>query len=1444
MKSRKSNPLEGQNSPSSRGILCSDPAAGARPTVDMCESRAIPSGEVYRQLFDAQAQLSRGLLAGRRDMRMDCVSAEDSNIRCSSRFCSYSSKRQQVDDEDDVISDVASLPDSVEVDRQCSDIINQLMKKKSLKNQEAVKQLETHMSHLSQVCETQVRTFSLQLLESLQDANRRLGTLMVRMRTLQNLSLQEVCALWEEVEEEVTMKKVKISELNLKLSECERQRSDKIRAVLKKYCCLLEEIGFLSPPDIHRLIHTEATMLNQSLLANRRSIACLLLHLQEENLQRESVFRHLWEDGLSLWKSSKVDDIVSQFRSLCISAEGQQLVSDQQKEMAQHGLNETRCDIIRKISFLVPPTCSPALVSDWLEQLTAVNEQIDCLHADFLHELRHGFEQTLQDYLAQVECCKEALSALQLSDEQVNDIVSSRLLSLIGQRRTHYEARLAALHVYRDSVARHALSISRCVFVVMQAAALLWETHNCRLRRRKEELHERLDDMRRSQQQHIKMKKENVDDLLRQLRQGSSEDSLKTCLDEAIVYLQDIENSYRQHFNDLLEVPNHLPAVFKEEVLSYSSSLSSFLRLSLSHTHQPLFPPQSPEDLQNLHPSSTCSIQLDQLGPEVSGRVATQTPDEMMAKYPISFQNDADHSAYTSQDWLTEAESSLLELCDIRASVTITSSGGVVYSGPTFKLASPDISTNQHQETHLSVLPVELLTYTLNRTRTLFLDHLEQHFHDCLRSAAVMVTNWKEALCSDQEVQLQKLKPEHIKTHIYEPRLAELQLHQQCVDAHCEEMLDMLNSCRMDLQELQTSISRRNQELVTKLSNLEDDVQTARSSRCLEDISSILQHLLDEHMKHTKSRQTGFRNTVRMQLDEARSRTAHFLTSFRMFSEGGDFAPQEMKMFQRRMRTETRTINETEEYIWAQLEAFESRSFQKVTEASAQLEEKLASLKSELTFTEEIHKITSSTQVQIKAQAALSNQHQSVINKKLEDVRVMMEDIQVSPGQLFPVMSSVSEEIMKRCQYLDFKLEDFASSAPPESRTQVQHSPPPGLLNPTRTGVDLLDDPVIDVIMCLNRLCLVQDSATENHLRGETAAGQSPGHYQQRGADSVGGLRKSCTSIRSKKKLQIFGSKHEDQSSSHSFSSSMNSVLWKTNDTLLQIAEDFYSSKHHSCFHLLPDSLDQWAESMQERLLGYQEQARRFLSMSREDLMKQMSEFRELLSSLPAALISSHEQQHEAWLRDEVCRVKKKLEEAMAASTKEKSVNVRQLQVFLSEEELQVLNSKEELRQQQLYSIICSVYLELQECVRARGEEFVTSLHSLSENLLHQLDALLIPAVSTETDLEVTHQHSEDSAVTMETEGKKGRKLSRRSSSADPPSSVTRTTTASICTDKCTIKQTVVKTSDAAVKRFKQLVGSELSCSDDDKQRQLSEEHSWNTHWRQQIHTLKLMRTY
>ncbi|XP_030011329.1 LOW QUALITY PROTEIN: coiled-coil domain-containing protein 180 [Sphaeramia orbicularis] len=1321
-------------------------------------------------------------------------------------LCSSSSSEQQVDDDD--ADDSSRLPDTA--------------------------------------CECQLRTACMDLLSSMQESDIRLDNLKARMEQVETSEYAGAGCQWGEVEQEVKLRKSRILELNHKLSTCETQRSLQIRAVLRKYCHLLEKISFLLPSDIYRLIHREATMINQSLLANRRSSARLLLCLLEENLQKEAGLRLHWDDCVNHCRRSRVHHIIEDFRKQCRGHVERRLTSEQQTVQEAirtwRDCSRERCDIISNMCSLVPPTCSTDLVSDWFNQLTAVNQQIGGLHTDFLQQLRCCYEQTWQDHLAEMQRCEVALSAQQLSQDKVTDIVNAQLRPLIGQSQSNDEEQLAALDVYSDSLARHAFTLSRSVFAVMHAAVLLWETYSSRVKSTEDVVQQRLDDLRKSQEQHIQKKKVHLDNLLSGLRQESSEDALKTTLDKNYPY----------------GVLDHLPSLFLEELLAYSSSLSTFFHLS--NTYTPVTTATTPlpylcwnsHEMQQFYPPSTST--------EIILKAEMKKPEEK--QHPVRGQDDP-YLAQTSGKWLTEDDSSLLDLCDISYSVTFASSRGVVYSGPAFRCPAPDPPAHLQQTTLLTGFPVELLAQTLSRMRTLFMDHVEQHFQDLLSSAGAMVTARKEEVLLVQEIQLQRLDPQFVQTHIYQPRkvghtqYAELQLHLQSVDLHCQQMSDVLASCRMELKELQDSISRKNQQFCVTVSDMEDSLSTVNNSRRLETLHSTLQERVDHHIKDTQCCQTAFRQTVQLRLEEVKHTTTQLLSSFRLFSEGGDFAPQELKMFQRRLKQETHQLSLTEESIYTQLETFESKSLQQVKEVSGRLEEKFSFLKSEFTFVEKIQKILNSTQIQIKAEAAGSNQQQAVISSKMCELRKMTDnrhETQVYPDQVCSFLSSVGEVLRERRQYLDYSLGseqrplqgDLPLSAHSKARKQVRPALPPALLQPSRTGVDFHDDPVVDVVKSLNRLCVSQDDPAEKEQRGRASAGKSTTQYLHR--RSVSGQRGGRSS-RTDRKVQIFGPRPVAEQKTHSFSSTVNAVLWKAYDVLLLVAEDFYRTERCiTRFSLVPNTVDQWAESMQQRLLGYQEQAKSFLSTSKEELSNQLSVFEELLHSLPAILINNHEKQQEAELKEEVGGIMQKLEETMAGSEKEKRLIVNKLRPSLSLEDLQSLGSREELRQQQLHSAICSSQQALQDCVRRKGDEFITSLASLAEKLLDQLDHMTPEEIQAPS-----QQHTDDTFVTMTTEATIEQRphtdirtwsgISYLSTPTNDPNapltSVTMATTPSITTTKCTLAHVaVVKERDATVKRFEQLFRSELSRSEDNKQRQLSELQSWSEHWRQQLHTL------
>ncbi|KAK7901569.1 hypothetical protein WMY93_018338 [Mugilogobius chulae] len=148
--------------------------------------------------------------------------------------------------------------------------------------------------------------------------------------------------------------------------------------------------------------------------------------------------------------------------------------------------------------------------------------------------------------------------------------------------------------------------------------------------------------------------------------------------------------------------------------------------------------------------------------------------------------------------------------------------------------------------------------------------------------------------------------------------------------------------------------------------------------------------------------------------------------------------------------------------------------------------------------------------------------------------------------------------------------------------------------------------------------------------------------------------------------------------------------------------------------------------------------------------------------------------------------ITQKLDQTLAQSETEKSNIMSQLRLCLSAEALETLLLKEQHRQQELNSAInCSANAQT-ECLQTAGEDFVTSLASLTEELLALLDVLM---------------------------------------TADD---VTKTT-GSITTDKCThTHEVVIQERDATIKRFGEMYRSELQRLNSDKHKRLLEVEKWN----------------
>ncbi|XP_056448075.1 coiled-coil domain-containing protein 180 [Gadus chalcogrammus] len=1388
----------------------------------MAESRVIPSGRLYRQMFDAQVQLSLSLHQSRGER-----TAPETQTHTTNNRLLPTSAEQQLEEE------VRGLPDVVVAERQSADVIERLRAKRERDHRETVKNLHRDLAVLGKDYEESSRSTCKDLLSCLEEMDQRLETLMGGMECQQPTSLQELNDVWKQVKETSVLKRGRICELDQNLNGYEIQRTQQIAHLLKKYCTLLERISSLNPCDLYRLLDAEAMMINTALLANRRSIARLRLHLLEGDLQKESVLHLRWQDISKTWKAGRVQQEIERFRELVSDKSVQDPDSVQEAVVeirrTQQALSEEQRRLFQHICSLAPPTCTTALVTDWYNQLTALNQKIDGCHDNFVRQLQCSFDQSWQASLVEVERCKQALCGLELSEQEVKHIVSSQILPLMGPHQRRAEERVAILDRDVDVVARHAGILSRTVWNVLRGAALLWETHSRAMENREQQLEEQLRLLRCEQEEEIKRKEAHLDVLLDRLRQDSPEEALKKSLDVALAYLDEMPNSSREWYSKMDEVLESFPAVHVDELNTYSAAVSQYYHVGEVHT-------LTQEDLLSFY--------------------HRDNPDwksiEKFGNFPISTLNELDHTQNPQDGLLKEAESSLAEIYISDTEVTFTTKRGGAYSGPAFELPVQNPLGSLGDEVQFILFPTETLNQSLIQLRTLSFDHLEQHFHDVLSSSAATVASRKKALDSEQELRLQlhKLRPQRIEMDIHNMRSAELHVHRECVLSQGAAVLQVLDVCRSDLSDLQTSTSASSLRFITSVSTMEERFHTATTSHTLKGFSSNLQDCLVQHIQETQLSQRAFRHSVQQRLEQVRDSNTKLVTSFRLFGEGGNFSPKEVDQLLRLLEKTSRRIDALEDGIQADMEKLEMACLEQVKGTVDRLQEKLSPLLLEISFSEKIQKVVSNVQVQIKAEAAHSNQQKMLISRQVEDLRRLTETAEVSQEKVFTSLSALGEELKKRYQYLDCNRDSSIESPAPQQTLQgsfaVAARPRSKLpRTPTRPTGEL---PLA--------AAAVSGASSEDITMGV-----------------LNKLRRLPQTSKNEKWVQMFGSDPDLVQNTRSFKLTVNSVLRTANEVLLQAAEDLYRKKE----------FDQWAERFIKRLLGYQEQAKQFNTTSIQEFGQQLCELEEVVRTLAPVMLGNHGKRQEEELMKAVEEFRTRMEETASATNHTQRKHSSQLKVRLGhpacKEELDALRRREEDRQSQYRSSINRIYEELQECMQARQEDVTASLSSLTESLVCQVDNLLtlelseqLPTPDTEAGkdllmpnsvqtanrigagLPISQSLADDttaSTVTMATEDKTLMTMANATSAVTMETSSSSQTTIEPCVDATAtagsvsspIHQEILLHRDRALKRYEDVSKAESERFRMDRERLLIQLQRWTHHWQQQMNTLSTLKT-
>ncbi|XP_075041450.1 coiled-coil domain-containing protein 180 isoform X4 [Mixophyes fleayi] len=1323
------------------------------------EVHVVPSGKVYRQIFDAEVQLVRSLGQARARVAQRELGLDSGKIPLirdadthSAGFLSHrqrhwvdsmpydgstenplayrektASALRKIQESEDVIAarEVRGLCDVIVPEKKDSGILQRITSNRQERHHHAVSSLQKELSDISKEMEILVLEVGRVLQEKISKSDAKIDLLFQQCEDKSDnktFTLILLNQLWDQVVEESSCRKQWIKDTEKTLFQLEEKRANQVADVLKKFTTLLKDICFIMPSDVYRFIHKEAMMINQAILANHRSIAKLSLNLMEAELKREGSQRLRWQDLIKAWKCYQKEIIVQEFRE-CAKNEMDQMPAAVSSESdllmdRYRPINDERLQLLCSISDFVPPTCTVTAVTGWHKSLLALNKQIDAVCGQFLHKL-HSFQQdVIQRCIMGAEKSKAQLSNMDICPKEEAEIILTKELSpIIEHFQIKYENEQQRFSENLKTVSNQTTRQINMLFKFAKKAVHLWDVLETGLSQQEKILKEKLESCHRKHDAENQTKEGNLDIVLDTLRQESTMEQLRVLMGKAKACLQDIKAGYQKFHNNQVVINESYPAMVLNELSTYSSSVSKFFNCKEVYGQMKSLVEEIPASPVLLERFTTSK-----------GNTYTVLLDSKQLKSKPSMESQS----ATDTVFITEA------VVDDESPLNLD----------------------------VMVLPEELTADLKKKVCLGFYEHLESWFDDTVSNSRAIVLAKEEKLKSELDLSyhLHEPRSRRIETDIHNVRAAELLLHSDRVDRHCEGIKQALNDLKEESASLINEMKTETDNFRSKIRAMESTFLNTNKSEKLVALNDSLPSILDSHVSGVQTAMRSYRQHVEEMLGKLCDTNSDFIKSFRLFSEGGNFSPAEIEVLRKRLHMASTTITLFEGSIMVDLEGLESRCLEQATEVVKKFEDRFLSLTLDKIFLENIQKLLTNLQVKMKALVVTSNSQSQQINCYLEQLQVKtdacacpnMDKEAVTSEDLYAFVKTVMEEVDKRSQYLSCLLEPgpTLSEAPlqgpiatasradvtSQQENKVSFGSPDNLLSPSRIGKLVLDDAAVSVIKNIMKTQQANGASHQEHEVGKaeqttvtvSVSNQSLPIVPRPPTQPSSGnkhMRKLVKPTRLDKKYQIFGEKKEE---SDNFKGILTSILWESNDNLLYLAEEFYKKKERRPIgrpDLLQETFEDCADMLVLKLQSYEEQALEYYNNCLLEFREQLEQVEVLIREVPPLLIETQRREHLEAMQTNIQQARELFTKDLDKWEKTKEELRNLLRPSLGHpDNAQVLENicqQEERRQREETEGIDRNARHLQDCVSESIRRFTASLASLTENMLLKLDEVL-----------------------------------------------------------------------------------------------------------------------
>ncbi|XP_073083402.1 coiled-coil domain-containing protein 180 isoform X2 [Manis javanica] len=772
------------------------------------------------------------------------------------------------------------------------------------------------------------------------------------------------------------------------------------------------------------------------------------------------------------------------------------------------------------------------------------------------------------------------------------------------------------------------------------------------------------------------------------------------------------------------------------------------------------------------------------------------------------------------------------------------------------------------------IIPSKLVVEIKKQVRAGFFEHLEKWFDQCALNARVILATKIDELDSELELRLHlhHLRAEHIEKDIHNVRAAELLFHQKRLDSHCAGVSEALRKEKLMFCQFQEEQNTRSKNFHQKIHDMEHMLLNATRSQKLVTLSSTLHQELLSYIDVTQVSLRSFRQYLEESLGKLRYTNIEFVKHCRLFSEGGNFSPEEIDSLCHQLKKEAARIESVESLTMINMEKMEREYLDQANDIINKFESKFHNLSVDLIFIEKIQRLLTHLQVKIKSEVAKSNLQTDGLNSSLEQLQSKVEMCQNSKGDkktvttedLLGLVQTGKEKLRQRIQYLSCRLDMVSgpqavftdilndvevesnileSSEALEEEAKVDLVTPESFIQPSRTGKSMIEDPAVEVV---KKILQFPNSKFSTQNRDKDRSQTATKGFKRHQKQVEHSMKKAWSSASA-------------TSARRNFKGIIRTLLWESNDHLLTVVEEFYRKEKRSVTRpdCMYETFDQCAENIGQKILEYQSQTDEYHNSCLIELRAQMRRFEELLPQVCWLVMENFKEHHWKILCATTEEIRGQFWDCQKELEKRKDENAQKLRPNLGHpahfQEMESLCQVEEKRQEDLDTLIKAIRDKLEDFSRKSGQFFIASLAAFTEKFLLQLDEVVtiddVQIARMEPPKHKTSILIRRKLARLSLEEESEKPLTERGSRKWPGIKPTKVTiqnkillreTPSITTTKTTLGHlAAVEARDAVYLKYLALFEEELKKIQDDNMSQVKEAQCWRDSWRSSVHAIQ-----